>query len=155
MVKRLAFLLALFLSVNLSIAQENDKSFQFNFRSDLFRIHDFNAEIISGEEENLKFTALDEAKNTDKRITGPYKFLINKSDTASVYFSEGTATYNLGDIQEFYFIQYLPEPEGNTKIAESGESKLIYVNTSGDEPFQNEIPLGCRFCLRYWLLRWH
>ena len=95
---------------------QTDQSFEFNFRDDLFRIHDFSATINEEDHgNNLLISALNESGEKDLRIAGDYVFIINRVDTVSLHFMSGQAFLPIDKIEASYLIRYV--------IFEAGENK--------------------------------
>ncbi len=102
------------------------QSIAFNFRNDLFRIQDFNASLQEGAEGmQLMVTALDKAGNKDLKIEGAYTFVLNRIDTVSLEFHNGSAFYPYRHRGETLLLKYVILE----KDPETGFQKAIYTKS--------------------------
>jgi len=139
---RLAALLCALLAVLTTQAQE---SFRFDFRSDLFRIHDFDVQWTD-EDEPVRIRALSEGGAVDQRIEGPYSFTLKPFTgdefTAEITFTDGQA--RLAGVTEgsWLITYYVTETKADgTHKTISSKHKLFTFTKSAAGIRQYRIPL--------------
>lgn len=124
--------------------QQPEQSIPFNFRSDLFSILDFDAEMTNGSGGYvLNIVALDAGGNTHYKIEGAYTFVFDRSDTVSLEFFRGIATHPIGSFKETILIKYLVEDGVKThdKAVATDQTALFHFDERGKHIRNNRIPL--------------